>query len=901
MSSILGAVSFLNPWILTGLLALPLLWCLLRIMPPRPQIIALPTTRFLIGLVPDKQTPHHTPWWILLLRLLIAALVILALSHPVLNQSSQITSQGAIRILIDNGWSAATNWEQKTRTAQDLITEAGRRGKEVHIATTARQPGSDHMLYQGPVSAAEALSLLRALTPLPWAADYKTLQTLIEDKPPTRSPHSYFLSDGLDGAGLEPLMRRLQNQGGLDIFRPDDAHLPLILKAPHDNNYAPLKTSIHAPRGTTHTSGGYVQALSEDGRILDQKSLSLAPGIMSEDISFDVPESLRNEVARLRISGQNSAAALYTLDQRFQKRDVGLIGPEDKQSIKPYIEAHYYLIRALEPFSKLHQGGLETVLAHSPAVIIMPDIANISTAQLNTLEEWTKDGGLLLRFAGPNMADASADNALTPVNLRRGGRALDGALTWSSPAKIAAFSSESPFYGIDLYEPVSVRRQILAEPSAELDRKTWGRLEDGTPLITADTLGKGLIVMVHTTASPDWSDLPLSGAFVEILQRVVNMAGTSRAKVTNQGGPLKPIWVYDSEGRITAPEGWAQSIDAAEFSKTAPDSRHPPGLYGSSSFQRALNLGPHLEPEVLPSLPATIGVHLYDRDYETDLLPLLLYAAVILLLLDGLITFVISLNLRSLAALTAVLAVLMITPAQAQDTDVSPEDITYADGLYLAYIQTGDERIDALSLRGLENLGTVLKRRTSVEPDGVASLNPEIDTLAFFPLIYWPVTPAQPPLSNEALKKLQDYLSHGGTILFDTQERDTNGSNSAVLRDRLAGLNIPALAPVPDNHVLMRSFYLINSFPGIYNNTTLWIEQQSVSGRDGVSSVIIGSNDWAGTWAAGGNGPGSFIGSSSRQQELSYRFGVNLVIYALTGNYKADQVHVPYILERLGQ
>ena len=82
----------------------------------------------------------------------------------------------------------------------------------------------------------------------------------------------------------------------------------------------------------------------------------------------------------------------------------------------------------------------------------------------------------------------------------------------------------------------------------------------------------------------------------------------------------------------------------------------------------------------------------------------------------------------------------------------------------------------------------------------------------------------------------------------------------------------------------------------------MW-ENQSGSTNDGVSSIVVGSNDWASAWAVDPQGRymASPVPGGNQQREMAYRFGVNLVMYAFTGNYKADQVHIPAILERLGQ
>jgi hypothetical protein len=177
----------------------------------------------------------------------------------------------------------------------------------------------------------------------------------------------------------------------------------------------------------------------------------------------------------------------------------------------------------------------------------------------------------------------------------------------------------------------------------------------------------------------------------------------------------------------------------------------------------------------------------------------------------------------------------------------------------------------------------------------------EHDELIFFPLLYWPVVPGEAPPSPRAVERINKFLATGGTILFDTQDAgDSTAFTAAATQQRLrqiaAGLEIPALIPVPPGHVLTKSFYLMQEFPGRWAGGTVWVEPTA-------GQVNDGSNDWAGAWAVGADGRPLYpvVPGGERQREFAYRFGVNLVMYALTGNYKSDQVHVPAILERLGQ
>ncbi|MGB4107063.1 MAG: DUF4159 domain-containing protein [Alphaproteobacteria bacterium] len=892
MSGLLGNLIFLNPLILWGLAVLPALWFLLRITPPAPKLIVLPTTRFLAGLIPEKQTSSHTPWWILLLRMMIAALVIVALARPVYNPAQGLAGSGPVRIVIDNGWAAAPVWDTEIRAALDLTAQAGRENREIYILTTApMQDGKP--LAQGPLAAGQAEAILKGLEPQPWPADYKAAAAMIDDK----AVESFWFSHGIDEGGLKDMASALKVKGNLGYISPAPENLPLLLT--RGDKESAFEVSIAAPETISPSRPATIQILSSDGAVLDQKSITLDPTALPAKIKFDIPEAARGDAGSFRIGGASGAGGIILLDENSKKRVAGLVGPSDDEDTKPFIEARFYLKRAIEPFAELFQDGIPEILKHNPAVIILPDIATMATDDLNKLEDWVKDGGLLLRFGGPVMAKNQGEAFLTPVPLRLGGRSMDGSLTWEKPAKLQPFSDASPFYGIEIHEDIPVRQQILAQPTEDIDARTWARLEDGTPLITAAPHGKGLLVMIHTTAAPDWSDLPLSGVFVEILQRIIGMSDNPQGALENADGLLQPLLIFDGYGTLKQPAPTIAPIPAPEFSKINLGPDHPPGIYGHDSFRRALNIGDRIKDIKAAELPPGVTVRNYGADYERDMMPFLLYAALMLALADWILMTVLMSGFRAITKFASVALILFAFPAHAQ----TESDIKYADGFYLAFIKSGDIALDAASETGLENLGNILRARTSIEPDGVAALDPEYDELVFFPLIYWPVSTAQPPLSDKAIKALQNYLDHGGTILFDTRDRSygagmlDGSANANALRILTASLNIPPLEPMAKDHVLNRSFYLLSPERSGYDPGTIWAET-NVSGRDGVSSVLIGSHDWASAWSGTGGGGGITAG---RMQDMEYRFGVNLVMYALTGNYKADQVHIPHILQRLGE
>lgn len=897
-------MTFLNPLVLTALLALPLLWFLLRVFPPVPRMIHLPSAWLLDGLVPTQQTTSKTPWWILLLRTIIAGLVILALARPVMNPADHLNFPGPIRIVMDNGWASAQTWRLQQNAAAQILDRAARDKREVYVLTTAADGGQTAPVQQGPMTVAQAETILRGLKPKPWPADYAATVQSIEKARPRNGVHTFWIAHGLndsarDNGGVD-LARALQSHGGLTVLEPEPMQRPLLLMPRMEPGKNPA-VAITAARGLNAALPVSVEALGRDGRVIDQRNAVLEPASLPLRIEFDLPDTLRGQIYQIRLNAHAGAGGVMVLGGTLNRRTIGLVTEKAEGQTAPLSEASYYLTRALEPAHAVLPGTIEDLLKQKDlSTIILPDVGTLPPGTLQKLEAWTRRGGLLLRFAGPNMSES--ENFLTPTPLRRGERALSGSLSWDKAQGLSPFTAGSPLYGLDIPADLEVHQQILAEPVADMDKRVWAALADGTPLITAAPLDKGLVVLVHTTATPLWSNLALSGLFVQMLDRFVSLAGATDTLGATEGA-LHPLQVFDGEGILRVPDSTAQPIDATRFDEQKPDSRHPPGLYGRAGIAKTLNIGERITTiQPLPPLPAGVERQVFSGTAETDLTMLFLLGAFVLFLCDWLLMIVIQAfgtgRLRFSSAMVIMIAAIGLTLHSPGVQAQTPQQaVAYAAAIHLAFIQSGNPEVDDITRRGLESLSAVLADRTSAEPAGVVGLNPARDDLSFFPLIYWPITVQQTALGQDALQNIQFYLDHGGTILFDTRDNGVGGTtrNALTLRNITAGLDVAPLVQAPEDHVLTRSFYLLKTFPGRYDNNNLWIEEQSATGRDGVSSVIVGGNDWAAAWAGISPAP------DTMEHEMAMRFGVNLMMYALTGNYKADQVHVPHILERLGR
>ena len=382
-----------------------------------------------------------------------------------------------------------------------------------------------------------------------------------------------------------------------------------------------------------------------------------------------------------------------------------------------------------------------------------------------------------------------------------------------------------------------------------------------------------------------------------------------------------PNKVLDAFGRLE--DGSALPGVAGEvLAEGTPGPALLPGLYAGNDRQLAINVINADTTLSVAGWPARIAVEGMAVVRETALKGWLLGATVLLLLIDVLASLAIGGRLRGPRAdVAAVLALVMLWAPEAQAQEAEDFALRATSEVVLAHVLTGDPEIDEIAGAGLLGLSQTLFQRTSIEPAAPIGVNIETDELAFFPFLYWPITADQPLPSREAYARLNRYLRTGGMIMFDTRDADTArfGSGSPEGRRLQAiarSLDIPPLERIPPDHVLTRTFYLLQDFPGRYASRDVWVEAAPIDAKqiegmpfrnlnDGVTPVIIGGNDWARAWAVDGNGRRMFpVGrgmSGERQREIALRFGVNVIMHVLTGNYKSDQVHVPDLLDRLGQ
>ena len=908
--SFFSSLSLMFPSALWALITIPVLWFVLKMYPPSPKNIFFPPIQFLNNLGKKEETSSSTPIWLLIYRILIILIIIFAFANPVYNPAQFFSKNGPFIILVDNGWPTSVNWEKRKDKIFEFIDIADQKNLPVILVpTTKKDISSDKIELMSPV---DARSKLETLSPNPWPSELDYVNKILSRLPLDQNYNLVWLWDGINHDTQEKYQRlvyRLNDLGTLKIINYlNDLSTKVISNVKRTRDDI-LNVEIIRSLGTIEENI-YIRALGANGEILVRKKTLFNLGNRKTKIDIQLPSKIMNELSYLKIENVNSAGSIYLLDEKWKKRNVGIFGDKSLFRTQPLLSPIYYLDRALKPFSEIKLGELKNLINKNISVIFLPGIGKIDNENTNNLKKWISKGGILVRFAGPNLM--ASNNDLLPVTLRTSNsRSLGGALSWEKLAQIKSFNKESPFYGIKIQNDIFIRNQVIAEPSPALASRTWASLEDGTPLVTALKIEKGWNILFHVTANADWSNLPLSGTFVEILEKIISLSFSSNRSLNSE--ILPPYRLLDGFGRLTDPYPYSAPINLDE-EKISITYSNSPGFYGNDLYRRAINLGKYiknLEPLVV-TFPEKVSYENTIPDKSLYLKSWLMIISLILIFLDYFLSLLIRGRLKinkipfsKILKINTIL--LLIFTTCLSNNDIYADDKLSSLQPQLGYIETNNIEIDRISQEGLRTLGKVLETRTSILLGPPKKINITKDSISFLPLIYWPISSDSKTISEQSLLKIKNYIENGGLLVFDT--RDANPSSivknevtdeQKVLKEILRPFDLPALIPIPGDHVLRRSFYLLNEFPGRWTGEKLWVEATAENSRDGVSSIIIGRHDWAAAWAKINNKPiFVVVPGGEKQREYSYRFGINLVMYAMTGNYKADQVHIKSILRRL--
>lgn len=586
---ILGPIGFLTPWLLAALAALPVLWIILRALPPSPKIVQFPGIRLLKGLADQNPVAQRTPWWLLLLRVLAIAALILGFASPIWKPAPSERTDGPLLVVVDGGWASAPVWSQiQTRAAREFEA-AGSAGQPAALLIADGRADGALPFTQ----ASDLGGRIRAVQPAAWSTEYPADPKAALANAPA-GLHTLWLSDGLEHPRRAEWLAELQARGTVTVVPPEAAVQSLALEG-GEHPALVYRATGALPAPVIRAVGPDPQGVMRELAKLKPADPRVTDGITTRAVPVDLPSELRNRITRFEIEGVPSAGAVVLADDRVRRRKVALVGDGRATEGQELLSPMHYLNQAIAPTNDVITGNLADVIQAAPDVIVLVD--QMVPTDSGPLEEWVNSGGLLIRFGGPRMAASPrlGDEALLPVRLREGGRDIGGALSWGEPRSIAPFDANGPFAGLRAPADVTIRAQLLPEPAPDLNQLIVASLSDQTPLVTREWLDQGQVVLFHTTANAEWTNLPLSELFVQMLDRLIQTARTAET-VSGQDAAEQVHWtaeaLIDGFGR-PAPVGELAPVAATDFAK-GPSAIAPAGTYASGERRAALNAGGEL-------------------------------------------------------------------------------------------------------------------------------------------------------------------------------------------------------------------------------------------------------------------------------------------------------------------
>ncbi len=1021
----MSGLGFLAPLALWGLLSMPVLWWLLKRIPPAPRRIRLPTLPLVADLAPAQPSANSLPWWWLLVRLaLVSALVLAAAApwvEPVPIADRAVSGPHRQVILIDDSFVSAPVWAQMQQAVRAFLAAEG-----AAIPQAGGSDGSQPTSAQAPVAllvASEAgrglpvferketaLARVQALTPKAFAVALpEALRLAVQAKANVAVFTGGVVVDDAPAGGhihawQDALAQFTQAGLSLRFFVPERGEFAALsaLQA-QETGFA-----VDLVRPFAHSAlAAVVQAKDAQGRVLGSVAARFAPGEKRHQILLPLAQALLRASDRVEIAGQNHAGAVQLVDGSTQRRKVAVVSGQTGEGVQKLLSGAYYVEKALEPYadllavshSKAAQDPVRAALDHGAEVVILVDYPVLSPVQSQALAAFLHAGGTLVRFASLGMGES--EDLLLAVPLRENVRRLQGALSWEQPQALAPFAPSSPFGALARDLAVRVQAQMLPRAELAQEAQIWAALEDGTPLISVregaalraqpgsaqpanlgTSLGNGRLVLFHIGAGPDWSNLPISGLFVEIMRKLVEQAPRmldferksgqnpqveagaelSRAPVSG-AALLAPDRLLDGFGQLA---GQVVGIEGVKRGFAQPASqKHPAGFYGAGPVALAVQVlragMDAIPPDLVPVEQAGAVTYPMLGTVRIDLRGYLLALALGLLALDGALTLGRAglhagrRRLPSRAQAGAgpllggmlvlfLLALFMVAgvpdrafaqgnampprpnalspalPSSLSPSSLAPDVQAMRAALKprLGFMRPVDGARARKVEAGLTALSRFAAERTSLALGEPVGLDPARDPLVFYPLIYWAIEPDQPPLSAQAAGMLNAYLRQGGMLVIDSAQGGRLRGDSQAMRTlhrALQGVELPALALVPRDHVLYRSFYLLEALSGrmvgesmaeplsqAESGTVGPTNAAPVRGGDRVSAVIVTNTDLVAAFALDAQGGPLYPMEDPRPRarEMAIRSGINLLLYAFTGNYKADQIHIPALLKRLG-
>ena len=869
------SLQIISPLALFALIALPIIYIVSQFIPKTPKTNNFGAVFILKNLISTKPIPKQAPLWLKILRMIIAGAFVFACAMPILQNpnSAQIISKNLL-IIIDDDVANANEFSQIKSEIKNYIDVESAKNNNLKIIVQNCNANILNPINNGQ----NAKNYIDIISPKQILCDRENIIRALQGV--NSNYRILYFSDNIEQKNDKQYFDILSRISGGDlIIRRPNTNFALIEKANIEKNG--LRINIVS-------KGQFSQKITlygENSKILTNHN------VQNGDNFIEIPQNILRLVQYIKIDGQNNAAANYIIDA-FNRRPL-VFAPKPIASDHPLLSDAHFISSAMETIGdvKYYDGKFD--LKHAPNAIIFGDTENFDENDTNILTQYLKNGGTIIRFLGPKSLSKEESPFFTaPINLDPHVLSTGFAV---ENITIAQLPKNSIFSDIILPPKINIGQSILFK-SSNNDAKSLINLSDGAPLLSMREIGAGKLYMFHTSAAPIWSDIGLSNLQLAFLKRIVlqTSAKSIPANTLEANIILRPSIIIDANGQLTKTISGIKPFITPITTQTKVDNDHAAGIYEGNGASLVINAGTNikeLKPQNFPK----------HQDFKSDnkffaLYSYLLVFGFLLFLIDNIILNLPKLNFKkAISIISALFLCVIFLPHETRAQENS-------DDIKLTYIITQDNITNEQAKSGLAGISQILRRRTNIEPSGIIGLDPSKDELSKHPIIYWLLPKTSQSLPAEAIQNLNKYMQNGGILFIDTRGLSMEPNRAQdILKTAVNGLKIPPLEKVPPEHVLKKTFYILQNFPGFYSNSSLWVQSAATtnySANDGVSPIIISNGDMARAWAQRTTETGFDAINEDFAHELSLRVGINIYLYALTGQYKADQVHVRSLLER---
>ena len=899
MSNFINIIGFSNYYALLGLALTPVIWIIVKSLPPVPKSFNFSSFFLLEKIDHDNSKNKKTPLWLVLFRTFLFILIVFFFSKPFLKNENSITGEKYEKYIIvaDIGWSIAKDWDKFKEIVLAIGKEAEKNKKKIVFFHSKLVSYKEARIFN---TSDYLNNYLENISPLPVQLKSSSLNKLIKKDNFFKNSQVFFISSKFDFINFADQFKSINNlknrNNNYHFINPVETILIIkSIKITQDK----IKCEIFRLGKNKFKQDFFLKIETVNKEVIYRNAHTIKKNKNIEIINLSFPIEIINQIESIRLVGQNHAGAKYYFDDFSKKKNIAILTNNEFYNQSPLLSPIYYIKKSLHPKHTIKIEKIENIINQDYSTIIIPGKIKIPNELNDRLNKWLLEGGTLIRFAEEGMVGKYSSFLPYQETYSRI-RYIDSQLTINNKLIISAFEKDSIFYGIEIPRDINFNKQLIFEVNSE-QVNILAKLNDNTPLVSMKKFGDGEIILFHIGANNDWSNLPISSLFSDILNRVLLFSKNSKSYNLNNLNLNKEI---DGFGNLITPKRIV-SIDNFEKLKTLkPSIENPPGKYENNQISIFLNLATNITDYTTEKNNSIVDTS-YSFETSRDLSPTILKIILSMFILDILITIMIKNNvsyLRIFARKKGLLVFIIFFLACIKIDNV------IANQTYLAYIKINNNQINKVSAIGLENIRNLLETRTSINAKGVIGLDIKSDNIFSYPFIYWPLTRNLLDIKKPEIIKIKNYLNNGGIIVFDVIEfsRDTFNLKEKKfqnIRNFLYDIGADELSLIPEDHTLTKSFYLLSKFPGKWDNKILFIENSNLEYKDGVSSIILGFNDWAKAWAIDKNNIPLFpvVPGGERQRELSYRFGINIAMYALTGNYKSDQIHLKSILKRLNK